>query len=442
MFIQNYLTNLDRQPSRFEAISLAITIISIFAFPIGFLSIRHSVHVVLFILFLVSLTVWASNRFKCSSIKLGADKLPVCLALASLTIATIVTQVINGDFHIASLDGPSKILIAGLCIIYLSKQEINYIKILGLAIPLGLIYLLMIITWQPETSLAWGGRYATKFVDPNSLGSQTAILSVLCFALIDHKDKFFIKLLKLSGAFCGVFVMVQAQSRGGWLTFTMMLVTWLSLQIIYPADPSSKKYFKKILVSTIAFIAAITLLITLTSLIQGRIAHTFFEVATWLNDPLIYTSAGSRMSMWVASIQLISENWSGYGEVAIKEIAINHPLYTGIHQHGVKDLINAGPHSDILSKGLSLGLLGIMAYLATIFIPFMFFLKNITFLQTTDRKAVLIGLIYITGVFVSGLFNETLSLKYLCSFYGLMIACLTSQVLYEKSINKQSKSMA
>jgi hypothetical protein len=83
-----------------------------------------------------------------------------------------------------------------------------------------------------------------------------------------------------------------------------------------------------------------------------------------------------------------------------------------------------------------------MAYLATIFIPFMFFLKNITFLQTTDRKAVLIGLIYITGVFVSGLFNETLSLKYLCSFYGLMIACLTSQVLFEKSINKQSELMA
>jgi O-antigen ligase len=442
MFTQNYLTSLDRQPSRFESISLAITIIPVFAFPIGFLSIRHSVHVVLFILFLISLTAWASNRFKFNSIKLGVDELLVCLALASLTIATIVTQVINGDFHIASLDGPSKILIAGLCIIYLSRQEINYIKILGLAIPLGLIYLLINITWQTETSLAWGGRYATKFVDPNSLGSQSAILSVICFILIDHKDLLFIKLLKLVGSFCGLFIMIQAQSRGGWLTFMMMLITWQSLQIIYPVDRFQKKSIKKILISVIAFILIILFLIILNPSIQDRIAHTLFEITAWFNDPLIYTSAGSRMSMWIASIQLIGENWLGYGEVAIKETAINHPLYTGIHQHGVKDLINSGPHSDILSKGLSLGLPGIMAYLATIFIPFMFFLKNIASPQATNRKAVLIGLVYTTGVFVSGLFNETLSLKYLCSFYGLMIACLVSQVLFEKSNNKQSELTA
>lgn len=442
MFTLNYLANPGKQLSRFETITLSITAFAIFAFPIGFLSIRHSVHLPIFIIFLISLVAWAKSRFKFHRITLGPETTSLIIALSSLSIATIVTQAINNDFHIASLDGPSKILLAGLCIIYLSKQATNYIKILGFAIPVGLLYLLLIIVWQPETSAAWGGRYATKFVDPNSLGSQAAILSVLCLALINQKDQFLIKLLKLSGTFCGIFVMVQAQSRGGWLTFTMMFITWLILQIIYPVETSPKKSIKRILVSSIAFIVAIALLITLTPSIQNRIAHTFFEITTWLNNPLIYTSAGSRMSMWVASIQLISENWLGYGEIAIKEIAANHSLYTGIHQHGVKDLINAGPHSDILSKGLSLGLLGITAYLFTIFIPFAFFLKNITHLQTETRKVALIALIYITGVFVSGLFNETLSLKYLCSFYGLMIACLASQVLFEKTIHQQSKSIA
>jgi O-antigen ligase len=438
MFKSHYLANSDRQLSRFETITVAITIICIFAFPIGFLSIRHSVHAALFTLFIVSLSVWASNRFRFNPTKIGVDATLLCLALASLSIATIVAQAINRDFHIAALDGPSKILLAGFTIIYLSKQAINHVKFLGLAIPIGLIYLPIIIILHPETSLVWDGRYATKFVDPNSLGSQTAILSVLCFALIDHKEKFIIKLLKLSGALCGVFVMIQAQSRGGWLTFMMMLITWLSIQIVYPADPHHKKSIQKILVTIIAFIATITLLILLTPSIQSRLAYTFFEITAWFNDPLTHTSAGSRMSMWIASIQLINENWSGYGEVAIKEIAINHPLYTGIHQHGVKDLINAGPHSDILSKGLSLGLLGVIAYLATIFIPFIFFLKNITSSQTINRKVALIGLIYLTGVFISGLFNETLSLKYLCSFYGLMIACLASQVLQNNHLVNQS----
>ncbi len=168
-------------------------------------------------------------------------------------------------------------------------------------------------------------------------------------------------------------------------------------------------------------------------IVNSRITQTIYEVKTWFKDPLIYTSAGSRMSMWVASLELIAENWLGYGEISIKEIAMNHSVYPGRHQHGVKDLINAGPHSDLLSKGLSLGLPGIAAYLATVFVPFFLFFKNINSPSGKTQKAARIGLIYITGLFVTGFFNESLSLKYLCSFYGLMIACLAAQVFQDNS---------
>jgi O-antigen ligase len=137
--------------------------------------------------------------------------------------------------------------------------------------------------------------------------------------------------------------------------------------------------------------------------------------------------------MWVASTQLITENLMGYGEISLKEIATQHPLNFGIHQYGVKDLINAGPHSDILSKGLSLGIFGIFSYLFLILLPFFTFFKKITSSSYRIRNAAQIGCIYIAGVFVAGLFNETLSLKYLCSFYGLMIACLAADVLRDNS---------
>jgi hypothetical protein len=39
------------------------------------------------------------------------------------------------------------------------------------------------------------------------------------------------------------------------------------------------------------------------------------------------------------------------------------------------------------------------------------------------------GMYYITGVFIAGLSNEQLSLKYLCTFYGLMTVTLLAQVL-------------
>ena len=44
-----------------------------------------------------------------------------------------------------------------------------------------------------------------------------------------------------------------------------------------------------------------------------------------------------------------------------------------------------------------------------------------------------VGLCYIVGVFIAGLSNEQLSLKYLCTFYGLMIAVLLAQILYQPS---------
>jgi O-antigen ligase len=210
-------------------------------------------------------------------------------------------------------------------------------------------------------------------------------------------------------------------------------MTWLSLQIIYSAELSQKKSIRKLIGPIIAFITVTTLLINTSPSIQNRIEHTFFEITTWLKDPLIYTSAGARMSMWVASIQLISENWLGYGEVDIKEISFNHHLYAGIHQHGVKDLIQAGPHSDILSKGLSSGIPGIIAYLLIMFAPLLIFLKKLSSINKDIEKSAKVGLLYITGVFIAGLFNETLSLKYLCTFYGLMIACLMAEVLNNNS---------
>jgi hypothetical protein len=48
---------------------------------------------------------------------------------------------------------------------------------------------------------------------------------------------------------------------------------------------------------------------------------------------------------------------------------------------------------------------------------------------------------YITGVFIAGLSNEQLSLKYLCTFYGLMTATLLAQVL-QASTNGSDQSFA
>jgi O-antigen ligase len=88
-----------------------------------------------------------------------------------------------------------------------------------------------------------------------------------------------------------------------------------------------------------------------------------------------------------------------------------------------------GPHSDTLSKLLSSGLFGLLAYLCLLFVPFYFFYSQRNSLLTDKKRAARMGMYYITGVFIAGLSNEQLSLKYLCTFYGLMTATLLAQVL-------------
>lgn len=407
----------------------------IFWFPIAFLSIRHGVHVTLYGLLLIFIYELTQNLKR-----LYVDKriILIFFSLSAIFMASLVQQLISQDLSLSSLDGPSRLLFAGVVFVYLCQKNISYTKLIELSIPTGLVLLCTYLYFHTE--YFWGHRWANNFVDPNTMGSQATILALICLLTINNKTHVYVNILKILGGACGIYISIKAESRGGWATLPFMLLTWLVIQIkSNPPQPHQIARRYLIIASTLTcFIIATGCLIFLNQAINNRITQTIYEISTWFKDPLIHTSAGSRMSMWTVSFQLIIENWVGYGEIAIKQLATNHPQYTGTHQHGLKDLIEAGPHSDILSKGLSFGLLGILSYLALIFIPAYFFIKNLNSINLNVKNAARTGFLYLTGIFIAGLFNENLSLKYLCSFYGLMIACLTAQIFRDSTIEFES----
>ncbi len=401
----------------------------VFSFPIAFMSIRHGVHIALYGTLLIFIYELAKSGGKFGW---SRKSFLIFFSLSSIFIATALQQILTGNFNENAFDGPSRLFIAGIIFLCLRQKNIDYFRIIEISIPIGLI--LLAVYLQINQKYFWGQRWANSFVDPNSLGSQATILSLICILTIDLNSKKSINLLKLIGMLCGIYISIKAESRGGWATLPAMIACWLVIQI---KEKSAFHLHRSQLIMNLIVLCSLIIgfvaLIALNNHIYNRISHTLYEITTWLRDPTIYTSAGSRLSMWVAATHLIIENWIGYGELVIKEIAAQHPLNFGMHQHGVKDLIHAGPHSDLLSKGLSLGILGIISYLAIILLPFFTFFSKITASNYQIRKAAQMGCIYISGVFVAGLFNETLSLKYLCSFYGLMIACLAADVLRDNS---------
>lgn len=405
-----------------------LVILFTFVYPLTFLSIKHGVHVSLYGILLIFIWELIKGSVK---VTLNQEQIVIFLSLSSLLVVTVAQQIALMNLNFNAWDGPSRLFIAGICLLYLQQKKWDCKKYLEIAIPTALILLCLYLSINK--TYYWGHRWANSFVDPNSLGSQSTILGMLCILSISISSRSYLNLLKIIGAVCGLYISIKAESRGGWIAIPFMTICWFITQAIQVNKNELHKIIGILLILTLGIASTA---ISIDS-VSARLAHTLFEINTWFKDPTIYTSAGSRMSMWVAALQLISENPMGYGEIAIKDLLRNHPLFTSIHAHGVKDMIAAGPHSDMLSKGLSLGFMGIAAYLLTILCPAVLFASKIKDNNPNIRDAANLGLIYVTGVLVVGLFNETLSLKYLCSFYGLMIACLTSQVLQDNhSVNQ------
>jgi O-antigen ligase len=411
-------------------------ILCVFMFPVTFMTVRHGVHVSLFALALVAAYHFWSGKAPRIQFNYPIDT-AILLTFAGLFLSVLLSQVFRGAIHFAAYDGPSRVLIAGIVFLLIRQLNISYIKVLSIAIPVGLICVFLSVQLNPGAY--WGERYATYFVDPNTLGSQAFILGLLSFLMIGWAGKSMpLIALQVLGGLLGLYVSIGSGSRGGWLTapFILLLISFLRFGDIANADQSQKQ---KIWLQTIAVCISIFFVSLMgfyfSEKLSTRIISGYFEILNWFTGTNLETSAGTRLSMWKFSFQFANESLLfGYGEEKnMMQVLQNSPLNIAANETAINTMALTGPHSDILSKLLSAGFFGLGAYLSLLLVPFSIFWKYRNALDFNIKQAARIGLFYITGIFIAGLSNEQLSLKYLCTFYGLMIAVLLAQVLHKSS---------
>jgi O-antigen ligase len=196
------------------------------------------------------------------------------------------------------------------------------------------------------------------------------------------------------------------------------------------------------------FLGATVLTLTFIALsklpmIVTRIDSGYLDVINLLNGDF-NTSIGTRVAMWIISFKYLvpTASLSGLGETGVKNLLTTLPIDPIQFREAIYHLSNTGPHSDFLAKLLSMGYIGGLAYVLTVFTPLMIFIKNSFNANLQQRSASRTGLYYLIGIIICGLSNEMLSLKYLCSFYGLMIACLAADVLRDNSHTTEFKEKA
>jgi O-antigen ligase len=358
----------------------------------------------------------------------------IVLSFCGLIFAVLLGQLFRSKMHMAAFDGPSRIAFAGLVYLLLKNRQIAYIKILDVAIPVGLLCVLAAVTLNP--GVYWGDRFATYFVDPNTLGSQTFILALIIFLSIasGQGESRWLLLLKLMGGAAGIYVSIYSGSRGAWLAGPFIFLLFLLIRCGDFCRAQGADRFRIALKTSAILITSIfifCLAFYFSDAVSSRVISGYHEIRNWFAGENLDSSAGTRLSIWKFSFQFAGESLLfGYGEEKnMMQLLSNSPLNIPANEIAINTMALTGPHSDILSKLLSSGLFGLLAYLCLLFAPFYFFYTHRNSLIANKRRAARMGMYYITGVFIAGLSNEQLSLKYLCTFYGLMAATLLAQVL-------------
>ncbi len=412
-----------------------LTVILLMAFPLVYLSVRHATNLSLFLLAVLSILYWLINS---RSFSVDINKSFIWAALlgfSSLFISTGITQLIRGDFHIQSFDGPSRIFLAGAVFLYLLTRPISAIKLLEIALPAGLIILLFFVR-KFDTVVNWGGRYSTSFVDPNTLGSQTLILGMLCFFLIRKVNQnCLVTILQVVGGSAGLYISIYAGSRGGWLSLPFLLILWIILtfkQDLHDKEISIKQLFLKPIVTIVIASLLLIIMYQYVPAVKTRIMEAQNDIIRWLSGVDYNSSVGTRLAMWEISLFELAPlgGFSGIGNMSsIAANVVQLQLDPLKYSEAISNLSFAGTHSDFLDNLLRMGYIGVAAYIITIATPSIIFWKNRLNKDFDKRVAAHTGLYFMTGIFFCGLANGMLTHKYTCSFYGLIIACLLADIL-------------
>lgn len=390
-----------------------------------FLAVRGATNACFLILILLALLYLVRQRAAFAAAWRLQDSRILVAALGSVFAAAVAANLLRGQFDLVDLDGPSRYLLAGLLLLFLTAKRVQFVRIFATVLPLATLAALAAVLLHTDTANRWNGRFATSFVDPNTLGGYTVILTFLMLltAASPGERSPLRRVLPWLGAAAGLLLAMFAASRGAWLAIPPLAALWLCLRWQQGASQGL------VLFGIVALVAVVVPDVALRGMAGSH------EVRSWLDGTNPMTPAGQRLSVWQLGLELFAASpLTGYGWTAVSTTQLARPEFASAAPPPeiIHILAQGGPHNDLLTLALSHGVFGIAAFAALLFVPAAFFWRRRNTATGDARLACELGVCLVAGVLVCGLTNEMLSLKYLASFYGLTVAGLAAQILSEE----------
>lgn len=395
-------------------------------------------------LFVVTIRSWSSAililgalasllflvRTQNESIKSAVDahslKWLIIFILLAPVLAIVFSSAIRGSNVWANYDSPSRFLVAIAVFLFALRRHLNIANYLQYTAPISLVITMLhqALFTSPEL---WGaGRMSTYFADPLVFGYTSLTLGLISLASIHllGKDDRKLVALKLLGAGLGVYLSIMSGSRTGWLAVPLVIGILVNRRKLL-----GKKAPPFATLGVAALLAFGVYSVSLT--VQHRMLLGIHEVLdySW-NGMASETSVGFRITfLRIASDMFAVSPWAGFGDNGYDLTILPSQIFTYATPESIRLAFNAGFHNEMVSNAVRYGICGLLSAALLLLGPMAIFAWRSKSDDVVQRANALLGLIFTICFFVSSFSTEVFDLKYVASFYALLIAMLCASAI-------------
>lgn len=356
----------------------------------------------------------------------------LCITLALPMFAIFMGQLFGGNLTTSDYDSPVHILICIFVLLATEKTGNHTVHWMSQLFPIALVIALAYISVAPN--MFWGpNRITTNALDPLMFGSLSLTLGLLSLVSIRFYKVHsrWLIFYKLTGFVIGIYLSIVSGSRTGWMALPVAGVIWL-----YIERHKFTRFTRTITMATITIIL-FSIYSTSTS-VHDRFNAAIHDLSSYQWNPTTPnadTSVGARISfMRIALFLFEKKPLSGWGDGNFQNI-INDPNLNFANTETKRVALVSGFHNDITANMVRSGIWGLIATTALFLIPAIFFARHLNSQYKNQRDVAFLAMTFISCQFISSMTMEILTLKYSASFYGLMIAILSGQILFYNRYN-------
>ncbi len=340
-------------------------------------------------------------------------------AMASLAVATLLSQIYHWNFKIGAYDGPSRFLASIPIFLFLRKIPTRYLTMIQYGFIAGAFVTIFVALSHPYPIAFWGPHYDYRirvhFLDFIHFGELSFILGLMaCLAINwDRKDPFIVVALKLVALIGGLNATLLSGERGVWLAIPPAAITWVAL--------IGKRISRRaIAVTTLGFIVSVVGLYFLAPEVNLRIDQLATEIATLRTNP--DSSSGKRLQIYRAAMHIFAENpVFGIGPDRFASEAARLAKEGQLTPEALRDA-QAEVHNEILVHSAALGLFGLASMLLIYLVPLGLFVQAARSRDPIAQRSGVLGSCFVVSFIVFGLTVETFDLKMVATFYALTVA--------------------